>query len=313
MDIPEVNPDYLEAEKENLLIYSAKFIDNIDELMQLKEVQLEGRPRAPIQDILKGLLIMSWHGFSYRRAQSDLKALHERGYLKFVPSKSTLNKYMQDKKIEQIVEGLIPITARVFAGVCSTLILDSTAFSHPLRLCGGTKGKDGSIHIRKDFLPSLMKSNKLHVAMFKEYKIIALAKTSKGTVNDSIFFETLVKGVLDKGFQVKKVLADKGYTSKKSFALCEDLGIEAFIDFRDNSRVSGGKSILWGKMLKMKKNNPNLWKKDYNFRPLIESAFSSIKRRNHGFIRSRNETAKSTEMLLKALWYNLTKIGKHYG
>ena len=46
------------------------------------------------------------------------------------------------------------------------------------------------------------------------------------------------------------------------------------------------------------------------FRAIIEGIFSSIKRKNINYLRSRNEIAQDNELLFKALVYNLTIIGK---
>jgi len=55
----------------------------------------------------------------------------------------------------------------------------------------------------------------------------------------------------------------------------------------------------------------DIWNQTYRFRVIVEGVFSAIKKKNLNYLRSRKETAMDVEVLLKALVYNLTVIGKY--
>src|SRR3989344_3907400 len=119
------NTYYLEAEKQKFIDFGINLIDSLN----LDEEQFMGRPRCPYHDILKSLLIMAFHGMSYRRAKSYIVSLYENNLIDTVPKKSTLHKYMNLKKTKSIVEYLVQQTALFFRENEDTLIVDSTWIS----------------------------------------------------------------------------------------------------------------------------------------------------------------------------------------
>ncbi len=54
-----------------------------------------------------------------------------------------------------------------------------------------------------------------------------------------------------------------------------------------------------------------IWNQTYRFRVIVEGIFSAMKRKNLNYLRSKKENAMDVEVLLKALVYNLTIIGKY--
>ena len=120
------------------------------------------------------------------------------------------------------------------------------------------------------------------------------------------------RAVVKNGFSIKTLLADKGYTSKESYLICKELGIfNVFIDFRSNATGKRSKSDIWKEKFKLYKENKEVWNETYRFRVLVEGVFSAMKRKNLNYLRSKKETAMDVEVLLKALVYNLTIIGKY--
>ncbi len=291
----------LEREKERFI----KNLCNFIEPLNFEQLQIMGRPKANFKDIIKSLLTMSYHGMSYRRAQSDLNKMFEEGLLKSIPPRSTLNDYSNKEEVIKIIEKLIQLSALFFVDNENTVILDSTWFGQRMYTGGFRK-----VHDKKS--ASLGKVRKLHVACLKNSKVIAYAKATKGTKHDSPFFEELVRAVVKNGFSIKTLLADKGYTSKESYVLCKELGIfNVFIDFRSNATGKRSKSDLWKEKLKLYKENKEVWNETYRFRVLVEGIFSAMKKKHLNYLRSRKETAMDVEVLLKALVYNLTIIGKY--
>lgn len=291
----------LEHEKENFIQNACNFIEPLN----FEVLHIMGRPKADFKDIIKSLLIMSYHGMSYSRTQSDLKWMYERELIKSIHPRSTLNDYSNDMNTKRLIEKLISISSLFFVDNEDTIILDSTWFAK--RMYGG-----GYKQVHDKRSAPLDKVRKLHVACLKNSKIIAYAKASKGTEHDSPFFTEIVKSVSKLGFPLKTLLADSGYLSKDNYALCKELGIlNTFIDFKSNITGKHPKSDLWREKFKLYKEKKEIWNQTYRFRVIVEGIFSAIKRKNLNYLRSKKEVAQDVEILLKCLVYNLTIIGKY--
>jgi hypothetical protein len=291
----------LEHEKERFINNLCDFIEPLN----FEQLQLMGRPKANFKDVLKALCLMSYNGMSYRRTQTDLKWMLENELINYVPPRSTLNDYANKENTKYLIEKLIQVSALFFQENEDTTILDSTWFGERMYSGGYRKVYD------KVNAP-LEKVRKLHIACLKNSKIIACAFATKGTRHDSPVFEELVNKIKSNGFQIKTLLADAGYSGKNNYALCKELGIlNVFIDFKSNATSSRAKSDIWREKLKLYKEQKDVWNQTYRFRVIVEGIFSAIKKKHLNYLRSKKETAMDVEVLLKALVYNLTIIGKY--
>lgn len=291
----------LEKEKERFISDTCNFLDPLN----LESIQEMGRPRADSKDILKSLLVMSYYGMSYRRAESDLKNMHEEGLLRTLPPRSTLNDYVNDSKSINLIEKLIQVSSLFFIENDNTIILDSTWFG--LRMYSGGYRK---VHDKKS--TSLQKVRKLHLSVMKNSKIIVCALPTVGTMHDSNMFRELIETPLKNGFQIKTLLADAGYSGKNNYVFCREKGImDTYIDFKSNATLKRAKSDIWREKLRLFKEQKEIWNEAYRFRVIVEGVISSIKRKNLNYLRSRNEISRDVEILLKCLVYNLTVIGKY--
>lgn len=301
--------NYLETEKIDFLTILYTFIKNIS-FEEFEGQQFYGRPKANLSDIIKCLLIMNYHSWSYRRSCSDFELLKEQGILENIPKRATLNKYMNEPIMIKILERLIEISSLCFIDVEDTLLLDSTQF-FPGVIMNAEKRKK---HQKKKSMlqvPNLGKTRKLHISACKDSKIICCARTTVGKVHDHKTSQELIEVPVKNGFRIKKLLADAGYNSRENFCLCEDLGIRAFLDFRKNTRDRRHGTTLRKKQFILYSEYKEKWNESYRYRVIVELIFSSIKNRCRNYLRSRNEISKDCEMLLKALWYNLCIIAKH--
>lgn len=304
--IPKKN--HLETEKSDFLKVLLPFIENM-QVKNFEGEQFYGRPKAPLDDILKCLIIMNYHSLSYRRSVSDFKTLKKEGVLRTIPKRSTLSKYMNDPVMPKILEELIEVSALSFVDIEDCLMLDSSQFFDRV-LFGGTKAK--SYHKSRLFqVPTLSKTRKLHISIGKTSKIIICARTSIGTVHDHKLSRELIETSLRNGFHIKTLLADAAYNSRENFALCEDHGIKAYLDFKKNHKIKNSKTKLRKQQFILYHEHKELWHEEYRFRVIIEMIFGAIKKKGRPYLRSKNVNSKDCEMLLKALWYNLCIIAKH--
>ena len=291
----------LEHEKERFITNLCDFIEPLN----FEQLQLMGRPKANFKDVLKALCLMSYNGMSYRRTQTDLRWMLENELINYVPPRSTLNDYANNLNTKNLIEKLIQVSALFFQENEDTTILDSTWFGERMYSGGYRKVYD------KKNAP-LGKVRKLHIACLKNSKIIACAFATKGTRHDSPIFQELIAKLKSNGFQIKTLLADAGYSGKNNYALCKELGIlNVFIDFKSNATLSRAKSDIWREKLKLYKEQKDVWNQTYRFRVIVEGIFSAIKKKHLNYLRSKKQTAMYVEVLLKALVYNLTIIGKY--
>lgn len=305
----KVKDNYLETERANFLKVCSDFVDkNIKE-----EVQVEGRPKISLGDRIKSLLILTLNGLSIRRVESDLILAKNLGLLERVPKKSTINKYMQDKTLIQELEKLIQYSAMLFYPNENTLIVDSTWFVSKMNMAGYKRkpygNKEDSTPVE---IPSLEKCRKLHIGCLPNSKIIVYAKTSLGVSHDCPTFKDIINTTVNNGLILDRVLADSGYMSKDNYSLCQELGVkQAFIDFKKSVTGKRAQSGLWREAFRLYKNKDPAWHENYRYRVIVESVFSTMKRKFVNWLRNKNEVALSNEILLKALCYNLTVLGRY--
>jgi hypothetical protein len=295
------NKSSLEYEKERFIQNLCNFVEPLN----FQSLQMMGRPRADLKDIVKSLLMMSYNGMSYRRTQSDLRWMFEQELIQSIPPRSTLNDYANNLDTKELIEKLIQISSLFFVDGEDTMIIDSTWFG--LRMYSGGYRK---VYDKKS--APLQKVRKLHLACMKNSRIITCAKATKGTLHDSNIFGELISLSLKNGFQIKTLLADAGYSGKNNYVFCKDKGIsDVYIDFKSNATLRRAKSDIWREKLTLYKEKKEIWNESYRFRVLIEGVFSAIKRKNLNYLRSKKEIAQDVEVLLKALVYNLTIISKY--
>jgi len=295
------NPKALENEKRKFIDSMLSFIKPLN----FETLQMNGRPKADMKTIIISLLIMSFNGMSYRRTQSDLRDLVEKGLIARVIPRSTLNDYSNNENTKRLLEKLIQASALFFNDNENTLIMDSTWLA--TRMYSGGYRK---VHDKKNV--NFNETRKLHIGCLKNSRVIAFAKTTEGQVNDNPVGREIIEGVANAGFNLTTVLADAGYMSKETYALCKELGIlNPYINFRSNCKTKRAKSDLWQDRLKLWKEQPEVWHEGYRFRVLVEGIFSAIKRKNRNWLRAKTPLAQDVELLLLCLVYNLTIIGKY--
>jgi len=299
--------NHLEEEKENLYFVMHQFLDKV----ALHDDYYQGRPKVPLKDVIGALIVMSYHGWSYRRAYSDIKILYQNEILSTFPKRSTLNRHMLDEGLQEKIKELIRLSALSFAGINDCVLIDSTWFSQHQRICGSHKRKVSDRVLR---LPPLSKTRKIHFICFRDSQAILAVRTSKGTTHDNKFFLDLMQDAIDSGFTIRTLIADSAYNDRKNFAWLEEHGIKnAFIDFKKNAVMRHSGVKLRKDMLNMFWNNKEEWRESYKYRMVIEGLISSLKRKGHlHYLRSKKSESQDCEMLLKVLIHNLNIIAKHY-
>ena len=81
--------------------------------------------------------------------------------------------------------------------------------------------------------------------------VIIAAEVTDSSAHDFPWFEVLVRRAKDQGWDLKEVLADKGYQGRRNFEVCNELGIASFIPFKRNQTGSSKGNAAYHKMFLM--------------------------------------------------------------
>lgn len=145
---------------------------------------------------------------------------------------------------------------------------------------------------------------KLHIAVnVKTKEIVSVRLTDEG-VHDCEVAEPLIREA-SRELHMAKLLADGAYDSKELFNLLQELGVEPVIRVRKgSSRLARGCPARRRAVLAQQQPE---WQKrlGYGMRWLVETAFSTLKRRFGEFVRALKPVYAFQEMLIKCFIYNL--------
>lgn len=145
---------------------------------------------------------------------------------------------------------------------------------------------------------------KLHISIDVETGIIHWFTMTPSKRHDSPEFNKLIKHLPDLG----NVLGDKGYSSRKNCQIVADKNGKPYLHFKDNATNKAKSKPAWIISIREYKNNTEEWLSTYHLRSIVESVFSSIKKRWGSFLRSRMKWMQKKELSLKVLSYNVKQV-----
>ena len=120
------------------------------------------------------------------------------------------------------------------------------------------------------------------------------------TANDSPQFAGLVEQTAQ-NFKMDEVSADKAYLSRKNLWAVVEAGATPYIPFKSNSLPENSvrRDFLWAKLYHYFHLHHEEFLAHYHKRSNVESAFSMIKAKFGGHVRSKNPAAQVNEALVK--------------
>jgi transposase len=145
---------------------------------------------------------------------------------------------------------------------------------------------------------------KLHISMDVDTGIIYWFTITSSKRHDSPEFNTLLKHLPDLG----DVYGDKGYSSRNNCQIVSDKNGVPYLHFKDNATNKAKGKPAWIISIRAYKKNTEQWLDTYHARSIVESVFSSIKRRWGSFLRSRRKWMQKKELSLKVLSYNIKQV-----
>jgi len=261
-----------------------------------------GRPNATTDDIILSICIRLYSNYSSWRCESELEICRSMGYLENIYRRSTLNKYQQSPEVTIKLRELFMLIARPLAPIELHFSADATGIGHAY-------GNKRWVEVREE--PQRWKEyQKLHIISGSKSNIIVSARVTQGNRNDSPMLPEMLDDI--KGhFNIREFSADAGYLSKKNVKAISQAGALPFIKPKRNVSIpSKGLTSPWGNMLRLWKENQDLFSQYYNKRQNVEATFSMIKRKWGGFCRSKNHTSQENEILAKIVCHNAVILAR---
>ena len=243
-----------------------------------------GRPRMPMSDALFCLGLRTYYRLPARRLIPVLDDARERGLLGHVPSFGVLYRYMEDPRTALLLRYMVESSALPLASVEKDFAIDSTAFptSSPVPV-------------------------KLHAVCGVRTNAVTAVSVTPYNSGDSPNFRPLV-GVTATNFNIQEISADKAYLDHRSLEFAEEIGAQAFIPFKVDSRrvpAYGKPNLTWERAYHFFHFNRERFLASYHKRSNVETSFQMIKERFGRRVRSRTPAARMSEILLRVLCHNV--------
>ena len=259
--------------------------------------QGKGRPRLPLSDVLFAVGLKVYGTMSGRRAMTDFRNAQADGLLSTCPSFSTAFRCMENPAVTPVLKSLIEQSALPLKAVEIDFAADASGFSTSVydRWFDHKWGKEKK---QARFL-------KAHIMCGVNTKVVTAVEVTEANVHDSPPFPGLVEKTAD-NFTMSEVSADKAYLSRRNLRAIVDAGAMPFIPFKSNSKPehTHGDS-LWSRTYHYFSLFREEFMDHYHKRSNVETAFSMIKAKFGGAVRSKTPVAQMNEVLVKILCHNI--------
>jgi len=258
-----------------------------------------GRPQLPLSDMVFNSAMKVYSTFSLRRFISDLKIAKHLGLIDKIPCYASIGHFLQKKEITEILKRLIKISSTPLIPVEKNFGVDSSGFSTS-RFARWFDNKYGRERKYRVWL-------KAHLISGVKTNIVTGVEITEGEVHDSPQLPSLVEQTA-KNFEVREVICDRAYNSRKNLELIEDVGAVPYIPFKKNVRGKRAGSGIWKKMFHFFMYKHEEFMQHYHKRSNSETIFHMIKTKFKDNLRSKDKTAQINELLLKVLCHNICVV-----
>lgn len=233
---------------------------------------------------------------------SDLRDLGERGFLSRVPHFNSVLNAMENPGLAPVLTAMIEESAGPLRAVETDFAVDSSGFSSSVyeRWYSEKYGKE----------KSKVRWIKAHLMVGTKTNIVTSAEVTHSSAHDSRFLEPLLHASMQR-FDVKRLSADKAYSSVRLLGRIHDAGAMPLIPFKYNatgratSYPNRESADIWAKMYHFYMYHRDEFLGFYHRRSNVETTFSMIKAKFGTRIRSKTQVAQLNEVLCKVLAHNL--------
>jgi len=261
-------------------------------------VQVTGRPRHALANVVFAMVSKVYGGLSQRRSASEIRAARVAGFIDQVPATSTLFRYFEDPALTPLLRELVHETALPLAEIETVFAVDSTGFS----TCNFQRWYD----VRHGREMKKQQYVKLHAIAGTLTHIITDAFVTDDSGGDAPNLPPLVQQT-SKDFTIDAVVADKAYLSKRNTVAITEVGGIPYIPFKTGTSGAKGPNP-WKKMWAHFTLRSEEFMTAYHARSNVETVFSMIKRKFGGAIRNKLFVAQTNEILCKCIAHNLSVL-----
>ncbi len=207
--------------------------------------QGRGRPRLPISDNVFCAVMKVYGGASGRRTMTDLRDFAAKGYIDHAPHYNSVFNALENQILTPILTAMIEESAKPLAAVETDFAVDSSGFSTSeyRRWFSAKYGRE----------MTMAKWLKAHVMVGTKTNIVTSVEVTDAFTHDSHLFKPVFERTV-KCFDVKRVSADKAYSSSRIISLVDSAGAVAYVPFKKNSTgaspnrfYSDNRKALWQK------------------------------------------------------------------
>lgn len=255
-----------------------------------------GRPSLPVADKLFAAAFKVYSTVSGRRFMTDMKQAAAEGYVSRVPHYNSIFNAIDDETLTPILQDLIVKSSLPLQAVETTFAVDSTGFSTSQFYRHFTAKWGNDPQTSRNWL-------KAHCCVGVKTNVITAVEVTDKHQHDGPMLAGLVKDTAE-NFHVKQVVADKAYASRHNFQTVTMLNATPFVPFKTTNNGNSD-SPLWNRLFHFFQMNRTEFLAQYHQRSNAESAFSAIKRKFSGCVRSKTDVAQTNEILLKVLCHNI--------
>jgi len=256
--------------------------------------QTFGRPKLPLADVAFAVTYKVYSTMSGRRFMTDLREAETKELVGKAPSFASNARYLEKPELTPLLKTLIEQSASPLRAIETDFAVDSTGFASTTynRWFDHKWGK----------VRSEAKWVKTHL-MCGVTSVEATAFESA----DAPQLPQLVNATAQT-FNINEISADKAYSSRKNLHAIQAVNATPYIPFKSYSKGSQGSKKfdgLWAKMWHFYNFNQEVFLAHYHKRSNVETAFSMIKAKFGGSVRSKSPVAQVNEVLCKVLCHNI--------
>jgi len=277
-------------------LYSKAVIKAVQQLSYPWKPSKIGRKGHDPKKVTTGCILKVGFNQTYDGIEAYLKDSETfKKHFDDLPGHSVIHRGMQKLSIKYIRKVMNRVT-RFLQRKGMNIAVDSTGF----RTGNSSIWYDIRIrrkNTRKDCI-------KLHISIDVDTGVIHWFTTTPSKRHDSLEFKKLIKHLPELG----NVLGDKGYSSRNNCQIVADKNGRPYLHFKDNATNKAKGKPAWIISIRDYKNNTEEWVLVYHLRSIVESVFSSIKKRWGSFLRSRKMWMQKKELSLKVLSYNVKQV-----
>lgn len=249
-----------------------------------------GNP-LPFEDVIFCLLQKTYFAFASRRIDSWTVDALEKNQISEAPAPNTLLWYLKNPKLTPVLHYLIGTSGLPFVNYDKGFAIDSTHIYTELLL-----GNEWQLV-------------RLHMCAGVSSQVVTAARATHWNDSEKHYFEPMLRDTAAFGFEVRAVMGDKNYISKRNIELVKDLGATPYITFKKNNvKSKGGSNKLWDEALERFRGREGEDLADYRERNIIETVNAVVKKKFRDSVKGIHETAQFNESLLKVICYNLCRL-----